>query len=373
MDVPSPAVPDIAEKNGFEPRAGSRLEFTIRLVITVCVVVVVAVLWSLASVLLLVFASVLVALLLRGISEPLGRFTHLPPLWALAFTVIFLVAVLSMVSALFGATVMQQFSGLAETMPASLQSLESQIGLDQGSIGSLGKSLSNVAGVDALTQLAVGATNAVGSFFVAFVAGVYLAAQPTLYRRGLLALFPRRVGVRVRSFADATGTALRHWIVGQLAIMILVGGLTGFGAFLIGLPSWAALGMIAGVLEFVPYVGPIATALPAVLLALPEGRDTVIWTLLMIVAVQQLEGLVITPLVQRQAVSLPPALTLLALIGMGVIFGVAGVLLATPLTILLYVGVQDIYLPKIRQRDRMLSRNGERPDERAGANGPPRR
>ena len=373
MEAQSATVPDRVEARAAEPSAGPRLEFTIRLVITACVVAVAAVLWSLTSVLLLVFASVLVALLLRGISEPLGRFIHLPPLWALAITVVVLVAVLAMISALFGATVMQQFSGLAETMPASLQSLEYQLGLDPGLIESLGKWLSNVAGLGALTQLAAGATNALGSVVVAFVAGVYLAAQPSLYREGLLALFPGRVGLRVRSFADATGMALRHWIVGQLAIMVVVGGLTGLGAFLIGLPSWAALGMIAGLLEFVPYVGPIATALPAVLLALPAGQETVVWTLLMLVAVQQLEGLVITPLVQRRAVSLPPALTLFALIGMGVIFGVAGVLLAVPLTILLYVGVEDVYLPMIRSRDGISSAGGRYSNERAGTQRPPER
>lgn len=186
--------------------------------------------------------------------------------------------------------------------------------------------------------------SAVAGFVVILVGGAYLAFQPGLYRRGLLKLFPKTARQGAEATLLSSARALRLWLLGQLAAMAIVGLLTGIGAWLIGLPSAMALGLIAALLEFIPFVGPMLMAIPALLLALTVDTQTVIMTLVLYTAVQQLEGNVITPVVQRRAVSLPPALTLFALIAMGVVFGPLGVLFAAPLTVVAYVMVKEVYV-----------------------------
>jgi predicted PurR-regulated permease PerM len=140
------------------------------------------------------------------------------------------------------------------------------------------------------------------------------------------------------------GSALRLWLVGQLFAMALVGILAGLGLWLLGIPSALALGLIAGLLEFVPVVGPIAAAVPAVLLAMLVGWEESLMVAGLYFAIQQVEGYVITPLVQQRAVDLPPALTLFSLIALGTVFGVPGVLLAAPMTVAIYVALKTLYL-----------------------------
>ena len=126
--------------------------------------------------------------------------------------------------------------------------------------------------------------------------------------------------------------------------MLLVGVVTTLGLYAIGLPSALALGLIAGLAEFVPLVGPVFSAIPALLVALSVGGQTVFWVLGLYIVVQQLEGNLITPVIQRQTVDLPPALTLFALIAIGVLFGPLGVLLSTPLAVVIFVCVKQLYV-----------------------------
>lgn len=140
------------------------------------------------------------------------------------------------------------------------------------------------------------------------------------------------------------GGALENWLLGQLVSMTLVGVLTGIALSIIGLPSTFALALIAGLTEFIPLLGPILGGIPAVLVASGEGSSQVLWTLAAILAVQQIESNMITPIVQRRAVSLPAALTLFAVLAFGALFGTMGVLVATPLAVVAYVAVTDLYV-----------------------------
>jgi len=140
------------------------------------------------------------------------------------------------------------------------------------------------------------------------------------------------------------GEALHAWLLGQFAAMVMVGTITGAGLALIGVPSWLALGLLAGVLEFVPILGPIAAAVPGLLMALSQGWDSFLLTAALYVLVQQLEGNLIIPLVLRRAVSLPPVLTIFAVVAFGTLFGWMGILLAAPLTVLAFTLVMKLWV-----------------------------
>jgi hypothetical protein len=126
--------------------------------------------------------------------------------------------------------------------------------------------------------------------------------------------------------------------------MALVGCLTGLGFWLIGLPSAPALGLIAGIAEFVPIVGPIAASIPAVLVASTLGWESMLWALAIIVVVQQVENLLISPLIVGSRVAIPPAVALFGIVSMGVLFGPLGVLLGFPLAIVFDVAVRRLYV-----------------------------
>ena len=189
--------------------------------------------------------------------------------------------------------------------------------------------------------------SAIAGLLVVIVGGIYLAWQPNLYRKGVIKLFTKRARPAAEATLDSSGRALKLWLLGQLVAMLIVGVLTGLGAWLIGLPSATALGLIAALLEFIPFVGPILMAIPALLIALTMDTHTVLMTLVLYTAIQQVEGNLITPLVQGRAVSLPPALTLFALIAMGFVFGPLGILFAAPLTVVAYVAVKQLYIRRV--------------------------
>jgi predicted PurR-regulated permease PerM len=143
---------------------------------------------------------------------------------------------------------------------------------------------------------------------------------------------------------DASGHALKLWLGGQLLAMAAIGVLTGIGLWLLGVPVAPGLALVSALLDFVPIIGPIVSAVPAVLLAFTVGPEVALATLGLYLVVQQVESNVLQPLIQQRGVDLPPALLLFSLSGIGALFGGVGVLLAAPLTVVLYVLVKCLYV-----------------------------
>ena len=329
-----------------EPPISHRI-FIERLVIGIAVIGIALLLWSLRELFMLVFGAVLVSVILNIIAQPLRERLRLPGWAALLASVLVVAAVFVVAFWTFGAQVIRQADALREMIPNAWQAVQGRLdswGLGEpvrewtaglGSGGGVVANLGNVA-------MTVG--NGIADTLLVLVGGIYLAAQPELYRVGMLKLVPERGRALAAQALDSSGRALKLWLLGRLVSMVTVGFLTWLGLTIIGVPSALALGLIAGLLEFVPFIGPVISAVPAVLLALAESPQMALWTLLHFLAIQQFEGNVLEPLVQQRAVDLPPALLLFALVAGGLIFGASGVVLAAPLTVVLYVLVKRLYV-----------------------------
>jgi predicted PurR-regulated permease PerM len=174
--------------------------------------------------------------------------------------------------------------------------------------------------------------------------GLYLAIDPGLYRAGLIKLVPPSVQPNIQAALDDAGEALRRWLGAQMTAMVLVGTLTGTGFWLVGLPSPVALGVIMGLAEFIPFVGPIVAAIAALLLAAAQDWNAMLWALGVIIVVQQLESNVIMPLVVGSTVAIAPAVALFAIVCMGVLFGPLGLLFGFPLAIVFDIAVRRLYV-----------------------------
>jgi predicted PurR-regulated permease PerM len=186
------------------------------------------------------------------------------------------------------------------------------------------------------------------AFFEAVVvtlfAGFYLAAQPSLYRDGLISLAPLGAREKVRTTLDVMAQALRLWLVGQFIQMALIGLLSALAALAIGLPSPLALGLIAGVAEFIPYLGPIIAAVPALLVAATVSVHTVLWTLFVYFLIHQVEADLIVPLMQRRMVYIPPVVMLMSVAALTYLFGWSVIIFAAPIVVILFVGVNKLYV-----------------------------
>jgi predicted PurR-regulated permease PerM len=316
-------------------------------VIVAAVAILLLVLWQLSGVILLIFASILVAILFRSLAEPIERFTPIRSPWSLLLAVITVVLFIAGFSVLLGTQIEAQIRELITQLPDLWKSLEDQLGvanLGQTIANRLQEFLSRRETVANVAGLTLSLFDIILSAALVLVAGVYIAARPSAYRDGFLLLFPGTVRERVARTADETARALRHWLVGQLVAMAIIGVLTAGGLALLGVPSALALGFIAGVTDFVPIVGPIFGAVPAVLLGFSISPTTALWVIALYLLIQQIEGNVVQPIVQRRAVDLPPALTLFALVAFGVLFGPLGVVFATPLAVVVLVAVKQLYV-----------------------------
>jgi predicted PurR-regulated permease PerM len=217
--------------------------------------------------------------------------------------------------------------------PLGLRALEWLDGLSDAELP-----LAGIAGV------AKGVAGALTAVALLVLAGIYLAVDFGLYRNGLVRLVPPARRARFEVALDKSGQALSRWLLGQAILMLLMGVAVAVGLSLLGMPLALALGLIAGLLEFVPFFGPIASGLLAVLIAFSLGPTQALYVALLFVVLQQFEGSLLVPLIQRWTVSLPPVLGLLAVVVFGALFGVSGVVLGTPLMVVIVVLVKQLYI-----------------------------
>jgi predicted PurR-regulated permease PerM len=310
-------------------------------------------LWLLVDLLLLLFACALVSLILLTITNAVRRRTRLPFAAALGLSVLGLVILLASAFTFFGTTMQSEFAEFGQRLPVAWAEVQARLQGSSTGAAILERAQQLAPSGQTLVNGATAALAAVGGglsgLAIVLVGGLYLAAQPTLYAGGLLRLVPTGRRGQIAETLDAITVSLRNWLKGQALGMLFVGVATGLGLWLVGVPAAWAIGLVAGLAEFVPYLGIFVAGIPAVVLGFGQGTNTGLWTIGVLLAVQQIQGNLVMPLLQNRMVDLPPAVTIFGIIAAGILFGVAGVLLATPLTIVVLVLVRRLYLHEDKQ------------------------
>lgn len=307
--------------------------------------------WQIVDAILLIFIGVLLAVFFRGLANRLSAHSPLSVGWSLGLVAVTMAALVLAAAWFLGPRISDQFTQLAETMPRTLEDtrqrleqtqwgryLLDEVQQDDGGIGAGGKLFSNLTG---MTSRVAGVVTEV---LLILFAAMFFAIDPDLYKRGAVLLVPQSKAGRVREALEAAGSALWKWLMGKLVAMLFVGVFVTVGLMLLGVPLALVLGLLAGLLDFVPFVGPIASAVPAVLLALTLGPMQALYTALVYFIAQQVEGNVVTPLIQQKEVSLPPVLVLFSVVAAGLVFGLRGIIVATPLVVVTMVFVKMLYI-----------------------------
>jgi predicted PurR-regulated permease PerM len=301
--------------------------------------------WELSHVLLIIFFTILLALIVRGSADWLAKQVHAPPRLMLAVVSIVIVAACAGLVYWLGPRLIVQSQDLINRLTGQFETLRQhfshspmgqRVTSDLSSIGSF------MFGT-AETAVGIGFTMAVDLVVMA-VTTLYLSVHPRLYIRGILYLIPPPRRDRALDVMYEIAHVLRLWVLGQMIDMITVGAMAAIGLMLLGVPAPYALAVLAGLLTFIPYVGAIAAGVPAVLMALTTGWTTALWTVLLYAACHLVEGYIVAPLVQRRLIDLPPALSILSMTIMGALFGLLGVILGTPLAVAALVIVRELYV-----------------------------
>ncbi len=315
--------------------------------IALALTAVAALLWMLADAVIVAFGGIVVGAALRALMDPLIKRTGWKDRWALLTVLAALTLLAALLFWLFGLQAANQFAEMREQLPMAVEKLKAW--LAESRIGRQVVEYSQQAAGESSPLSSAGsaagaALGGLGHLLVILFVGVYLAADPKLYRDGALRLLPVSRREQVGRALDEAGIALRKWLVAQLIVMGAVALLITVGLWLAKVPMSLSLGLVAGVFEFVPVLGPVLAMVPAVLLAFAQSPQVALYVLGLFLVVQQIESNLLTPLIQRWAVELPPVIALLSIVAGGLLFGFLGAIFATPLAVVVMTLVRCLYV-----------------------------
>jgi predicted PurR-regulated permease PerM len=339
-------------------------------------------LWAALDLLLVLFIGVLGAIFLRTLTDALASRTRLSDRVALPIVVLGLLGIVVVGGWFFAGQLVREARAMKETIPKAAGELVDRVDetewgswlLDQvrDTVENNGTDGGSAIQQTQVMQHATTALNAViegaTALVIVMAVSIFLAAAPDRYIRGILRMVPIRRRERIGEVIYAAGYTLRWWLVGQVFSMLVVGIIWGTGLAIIGVPLAFGLGVLAGLFEFIPTIGPMLGLLPALLLAVVESPQMALYVLGLYAVLQTIEGNVLTPLVQQRVVHLPPVLTISAQVFFAWRLGPIGLIVAVPLVAIVVVVVQMLYVKDVLT-DRFeltAEREGRRELEEAG-------
>jgi predicted PurR-regulated permease PerM len=336
------------------------------------------ILWEIRQVLLLVFAAVVLSTILNRIVKSLEH-ARVKRGIAIAITLVFTLIILFSFFAIVVPRLLEQVQQLVKVLPSALDQLQAGYDWIQSRIP--GQILADDRGINMLVQnLQNWGTRFLGNFFflisnslnlvlsllLFFAASIMLLLNPLQYRRVFLMAFPAFYRRRVDEILDECELSLVGWIKGTLLAMVVIGIVSYIGLLILGVPLPFVNALLAGVLEFIPNVGPTLSVFPPALLALLDAPWKSVAVIILYVLIQQFESLILVPIVMKQEVSLLPLFTVLSVVVFSLFFGFLGLFLAIPLLIVLQIWLKEVLVNDVlnhwnppKQHDRTLASSAE--------------
>ena len=304
--------------------------------------------WYVFEVILLAFAGALLAIILHACADWVQRHTppKIGPKLSYTATVLGIVVVVCLIAYWIVPQAISEVTQITKIIPQSLAQITDYLNkTDWGKyVVQAAHRMMSGSGSGQMRNITDALGKAVEGAVVILVVGLYGALNAHEYTKGLLALIPEQKQKRVAHVSQQVVYTLRWWLIGQLIPMAVLGVVTMVGLWALGVPLAFALGLLTGVMIFIPYVGSWIAFVPTVLVSLTQGTHTAIYVAVLYLAVHAVEGYVLTPLVQKRAVLLPPVLTILSQLFMWKVSGLLGVALATPIAAAALVLVKVLYL-----------------------------
>lgn len=317
--------------------------------VTALIVVLVLVAWKAVPALLLIFVAFLIAVLLGGLAAAVAKRTGLSHGLALGVSGLAILLILAGAFWFVGSGLVEQVAEVGQALPEGLRRAEeivrswaADLGIElptaSEALPSAGEMGSRAVGI------AGGVFGAVSSAVLAILLGVFFAASPATYRKGMLHLVPHVERERIGEAMDAAAEAIRKWLVARLLIMLTTFVLAWGGLSLIGVPFAGGLAVLSALAVFVPYVGAFIGGGVAVVVAMLEGPELALYTAAFYVVLENVQGLTIEPLLESHMTDAPPGLLLSAQVVLGYLLGAVGFVLASPIVVVMTVLVQMLYV-----------------------------
>jgi predicted PurR-regulated permease PerM len=298
----------------------------------------------LAQPLLLIVGGAIFAVFLDGGVRLLGRYLPIPRGWRLLLVLLLGFGFLGWVIWFAGTTIGAQFEALREVVTAQFNRLVAFVGslglMPKGQPTDIGSQL--LGGIGRLTSAVGSVIGAVTSVIAMIVIGIFLAAEPRIYDRGIAWMLPLRARAGFYRIAEHVGFTLRRLLFGRLVGMLFEGVFTWLMLSIGGVPMAALLGLVTGVLAFIPNIGAITSGVLMVAVGFSAGAHQGVYAIFVYFFVQNIDGYLVVPYIARRTVDLPPALVLAMQLLMGALLGILGVLFADPILATLKVVLVDL-------------------------------
>jgi predicted PurR-regulated permease PerM len=321
--------------------------FIRRVLLVILIGVLTIALYRVGTLLILAFGSILGAITIHALAERLHRHLRVPRRHGVAIAMLATLALVGFLVWLLTVQFGAQINALIVETPALLARLAAWMSQSAAGAKVVEAVKTGYAGAQAtqdLGQVARSGADLVLNIILLIIGAMFFAIEPRRYRDGVLLLVPKGKRETFRDAIDDLGRNLRLWLRSQIILMVLMGVSIGVGLWLSGVPSAAALGLLAGLSEFIPYIGPTVAMLPALGLAANAGSGPLIGAIATYAIVRLAQDMVVTPIIQNKVIAIPPAITLFAMVAIGYIFGLAGLVFAAPLLVAVFALTRSLYL-----------------------------